>query len=183
MKTTANKVTEKIVTVKSLNSEILKSNSIIKKETEKIELNLKEIFNIVLTDIKKLDTNLSKSQKIEVLKVHYNIRDYDKKTSKAISSILDYMQLKINVTFDFLSVTEFYSIISLFKKLKALPTLKNGKKNINYIPNLDTVVNKKMLENCKAVQSYTAFIKESRDFIKKYKKENYINQILATKGV
>lgn len=179
--TTTAKTTQ--ATVKSLNSNIIMNEKRISVAKNEIEVSLKEIFNLVMEDLKNLkDEKLSKKQKLETLKVRYNVKNYSKKTLKAINSLIDYLLLGLNIDFNNITANDFFYIVTVFKKLQQMPTLKNGEINPNYIKGLEVIVTKKSLENCKTVKSYTPFIKEIKSFIKNYKQEKFIKDILATKG-
>ena len=176
--------TAKNITVNGLNNDILNNEKKIVTAKNEIEISLKMVFNLVLNDLKAIKIeNISKKQKLELLKSQYNVKNYSVKTLKAINNLIDYLMLNINIDFNEIKTNEFYYIIGAFKRLAQTPKLKNGATNKNYIQGLDKIVTKKSLENCKLVKSYEPFIKEIREYIKNYKKEKMISQILATKGV
>lgn len=152
-----------------INDEVTTSKLVIKEQKESIELNIKEVLQHTLNEVKSLkgeNSLISKKDAIKVIKDRYrSIQDIDKDIKEISLKVCDYVYLGINIKIDEVSNSQFKHIVTLFNKLQQLPTKKDGSLNPNYIKGLENVVNARLLNNCTTKEMYSDFIHKANEYI------------------
>lgn len=152
-----------------INEEVTTSKRVIKEQKESIEVNIKEVLQHTLSDVKSLkgeNSLISKKDAIKVIKERYSaIKEIDKDIKEMSLKVCDYVYLGINIKIDEVSNTQFKHIVTLFNKLQQLPTKKDGSVNLNYVKGLENVVNTRLLNNCTIKEMYSDFIHKANEYI------------------